>query len=231
MNPTFSLQRQVEALDRAQRHWEERHGDGGQAAVGAITIALTREAGTPGTSVAHEIGTRLGWPVYDHELLERISQEKGLRVKLLESVDERQKSWLTEAIEMFTAVPHVSENAYARYLMETVLSLGTHGNCIIVGRGAAHILPADRALRVRLVASLEHRIAATVQRLGCPLAEAKRWVEETDRERVRFVKTHFFKDPTDPLGYDLILNASRWSVGECAGLILEALRQLQARAR
>ncbi|MCI0463768.1 MAG: cytidylate kinase-like family protein, partial [Gemmataceae bacterium] len=174
MNLTHSLERQVEALDRARRHWEEQQS--GQAAVRTFTVALTREAGTPGTSVASEVGSRLGWPVYDHQLLERISQEKGLRVQLLESVDERQKSWLTEAIEMFTGVPHVSENAYAHYLVETVLSLGAHGNCIIVGRGAAHILPADRALRVRLVARLEDRIAATAQRLGCSPAEAKRWV-------------------------------------------------------
>jgi cytidylate kinase len=230
MNP-HSLERQVGALERAQRHWQEQHGDGGPAAPPAFTLALTREAGTPGTTVAREVGARLGWAVYDHELLQRISQEKGLRVSLLESVDERQKGWLTEAAEAFAAVPSVTENTYVRYLIETVLSLGAHGHCVIVGRGSAHILPADRTLRVRLVAHPEDRISATARRLGCPPAEAKRWVEETDRERARFIKTHFLKDPTDPLGYDLVLNTSRWSVPECADLIVQALRQLQARAR
>ena len=36
------------------------------------------------------------------------------------------------------------------------------------------------------------------------------------------------KDPTDPAGYDLILNSGRFTVDECADLIIEGLRRLQA---
>ena len=55
----------------------------------AFTITLSREAGTLATSVAQEVGRRLGWQVYDHELLERIAQEMHVRTALLDSVDER----------------------------------------------------------------------------------------------------------------------------------------------
>src|SRR5436190_24232141 len=99
--PTLSLERQVGALERAQRHWQAQPRAGQSAT--AFTIALSREAGTPGTSVARALGTRLGWAVYDHELLERIAQETGLRVNLLQSVDERHKGWLTEATEAFAS--------------------------------------------------------------------------------------------------------------------------------
>src|SRR5215831_7473497 len=101
------------------RHWEER----GQAAAGSgqtsrgphgFTIVLTREAGTLGTSVAREVGTRLGWPVYDHELLERIARDMGLHTSLLESVDEKRVGWLTESMEALLAVPRVSESAFVR---------------------------------------------------------------------------------------------------------------------
>ena len=83
-------------VDRVGRHWEARRqaeaaaARAGQASLAeAWTVALAREAGTQGTAVGHEVGRRLGWPVYDHELLERIAQEMGLRTNLLESVDER----------------------------------------------------------------------------------------------------------------------------------------------
>src|SRR5207253_2128180 len=122
-------------------------------------------------------------------------------------------------------------NAYVRHLMETIVSLGAHGECVIVGRGAAEILPAYTSLRVRLVGPREDRIAATSQRLSISLAEATRWIDETDRERVRFVKDYFRKDPTDPNGYDLILNFVRWSVLECAAIIIEALHRMQGRTK
>src|SRR5437868_9081240 len=97
--PTSLLRHQAEMLELAERQWESRRQ--GKVAKKGFTIALAREAGTPGTSVAGEVGTRLSWPVYDHQLLERIAQEMGLRTQLLESVDERRRSWLLETVEGF----------------------------------------------------------------------------------------------------------------------------------
>ena len=51
-------------------------------------------------------------------------------------------------------------------------------------------------------------------------------MEKTDRERAAFIKEHFHRDPTDPHHYDLFLNVSRWSVMECADLVLDALGRL-----
>src|SRR5262245_60312859 len=91
-------------VERACQHWERRHraeiAEAGESLPGgrAFTITLAREAGTQGTAVAHEVGKRLGWNVYDHELLERIAQDKGLRTDLLESVDERHSGWIKECV-------------------------------------------------------------------------------------------------------------------------------------
>jgi cytidylate kinase len=224
-----SIARVADYLDHAQRHWRETHQQSTDTTSTRYTIAIAREAGAPGTSVAHEVGKRLGWLVYDHELIERIAQEMGLRVNLLASIDERRVSWLEEAIEQFAAVPIVGENSYVRHLVETLLSISTHGQCIIVGRGAAQILPSETTLRVRLVARREDRIAATSRRLGISAEEAARWIEYTERERTAFVREHFFQDPTDPRRYDLVLNASRWSVPECAELIIDGLERVQKR--
>ena len=102
-----------------------------------------------------EIGRRLGWTVYDRDLVDRIAQEMGLRAGLLQSLDERHTSWMSEAMQQFlatTATPYVGESNYVRHLAETILALGTHGECVIVGRGSAMILPEETTLRVRLMA-------------------------------------------------------------------------------
>jgi cytidylate kinase len=220
-------------MERTERHWQNRRQQAmaeaaAAATLPAPTIAINREAGGLATSVAQEVGARLGWPVYDHELLERIAKEKGLRVDLLETLDERRQSWMLEAMRSFSAAPFVSENSFVHHVIQAILSLGAHGQCIIVGRGAAHILPAKTTLRVRLVGLLKDRIAALGRTLGLSAAEAATRVEEIDRERTAFMRTHFGCDPTDPHQYDLVLNISRWSVSQCADLIIQAVHHLES---
>jgi cytidylate kinase len=223
-------------MQRARRQWQaQAQGEAAAAAPAvrpppAFTIALSREAGANGSLVARAVGERLGWAVYDRELVQQVASDMGVRAGLLEGLDEKHRSWLLECLEALASARAVSEGAYARYLLEVIQSLGAQGECVLVGRGAAQALPTDRTLRVRLVGAAADRVKVVCQRLGTSPEEAKRWVERTDRERVRFVKDHLRKDPTDPQGYDLVLNSSRWSVPECADLIVEALRRLQARA-
>jgi cytidylate kinase len=224
----MDLETTTGTLGHIWRHWEEqRRASLEGAAVGpGLTIALAREAGTPGTTVAHEVGRLLGWQVYDYELLKRISQETGLRTGLLESVDERKGGWLKESFGAFLAVPSVSADTYVRHLVEIILALGSHGQCIIVGRGAAHVLPPATTLRVRLMAPLEDRIAATAKRLGLGQREAVREVERVERERADFVREFFRRDLADPRNYDLILNHSRFGTAGCAAVIVATIGQV-----
>jgi len=232
-----SSERLAEAMNLARRQWKAQR-EAETAALGplpqsppTLVIALSREAGTQAPDVAQAIGARLGWPVFDRALLEKMASEMGLHHSLLENLDEKRRSWISETLDAFLASPPVSETAFLRKLTETVLSLGAQGSCVIVGRGAAQILPAATTLRVRLVAPLAERIAAKAQRLGISREAAARQVEQTDRERTRFVKEHFHRDPTDPTQYDLVINSARFSTEECAAITVEALQRLRAQTR
>ncbi len=197
----------------------------------ALTIAISRQVGAGGTTIATEVGNRLGWPVYDNALVERVSQEMNLRKQLLESVDERRTSWLTDCVESFRQTPTFSTNAYVRHLIQTVLSLGAHGSCVIVGRGSSQILPPRTTLRVRIVADREHRVLGLSRERGIARAEADAQIDQIERERIAFVKDHFLKDPRDPENFDLVLNSSCFSYNECADLIIEALQRLETRVK
>lgn len=227
--------RSSEAMLHAAEHWRARReaqlsATAPKRKFSSVTIAVSREAGAGGTALARELGKRLNWPVYDHELVERIGREMGLRTELLKSVDERNMSWLLECLEAFASNAPVSESAYVQHLMETVLALGSHGECIIVGRGAPHFLPASSTLRIRVVADLEDRVRQICRELRLSTDEAAQHIRKTDQERKRFVQDHFQKDLTDPVRYDLILNTSRFTMAEAADIVLVALKQLQARA-
>lgn len=229
MNEKSSSERLGEALERAKNHWQRARKDEPLETLTALprqlpTIAVSREAGTNGGEISRALGKRLGWAVYDRELLQRIGEEMGLRAKLLESVDEKRSSWLRECLDAFYAVPTINSSTYVKHLTEVILSLSTHGGCVIVGRGAVHILPPQSTFRVRLIAPLNERIRRIEERFGIPHEEAARWIKKTDRERARFVKEFFQKDGSDPHGYDLVLDVSRFTTEECVKLLHEGLK-------
>jgi cytidylate kinase len=194
-------------------------------------LAISREAGANGSAVGRLLGERLGWPVYDYELVERIAREMGLRSMLLEGVDEKRMSWLEECVGSFCSGRSITESAYVRHLVETLLALTMHGECVLVGRGANLIAPLETTLRVRLVAPLRERIATVQKRRNLPFEEARRWVEKTDRERAAFLKDHFHKEVGDPHLHDLMLNTSRFSLEACAEIIIDVLQRMEAQAR
>jgi hypothetical protein len=218
----------TEALVHADQHWQQQHKTGSEPVPPVFTVALSRETGTYGGAIAREVGNRLRWPVYDSELLQRVAEDLGVRRTLVESVDERQVGWLTECLEALSSAPTLSQSAYVHHLVETLLALTTHRDCVVVGRGATKVLPLASTLRVRVVAPLEHRVEAIRREHGISREEAARRVEATDRARERFVKEHFQMDPADPRNYDLVLNVARFSLEECVALIIAALNCLRA---
>ena len=187
------------------------------------TVALDREAGTPAAEVAHAVGARLGWPVHDHELLERVARDLGRPVRMLEAIDEKPHNWLLDCLEGFTSAAGVSEGRFYHQLARLIHELGAAGRCVLVGRGAAQILPPRSTLRVLLVGPRDDRIAA-FRRSREGREEAARRIEEADREWSRFLAEHFGRGAASPHDYDLVLNTSRWSVEECADLIAEAVQ-------
>jgi cytidylate kinase len=218
--------RMPEALLKAVGHGQPYHTDpaAGLEPLPAITVALSRQVGTHATAVAGELGRLMSWPVYDHALLERMAEAMHVDVDLIESIDERHVHWLVERMEAFSAVPYVSENAYVRRLIETLLSLGAKGRCIIVGRGSAHVLPPTTTLRVRLVADFEDRVRTIMTEMGLTSTEATRRAKALDRERTSFLKDHFHIDPNNPENYDLLVNTSLLPAAGCAEIIRAALR-------
>jgi len=221
--------RVVEALARLNRYADTAYA-AKKNAPAPITIALSREAGSRGAEIARVVGALLGWPVYDQELLDRIAQEKGVNARLLEHLDERLVTWLEEAVRSFCAPQSGWEGAYLQGLLEVLGSLGKVGHCVIVGRGAPHVLPVETTLRVRVIAPHARRVAWMQKCLGVSAAEAVRWVDTHDRERLRFARHHFNCNAADPLRYDLMLNSERFTAEECANLIVQAAHTLEAHA-
>jgi cytidylate kinase len=223
-----------EALERARRQWRTRLHEPltlpPAAKQVAFTIAISRESGAGGGSVAREVGSRLNWAVYDRELLETISAETGLQMELLESLDEHETNRAAEWLESLFGSPTISKAQFAHRLTQTLSGLSAKGRCVIVGRGAAFILPAPTTLRVRLVAPREARVARMQEKLVMSEESVASRLDEIDSLRAEFVHSQLRRDVTDVHHYDLVLNTEKFSIGQAADLIIAALKTLEHRA-
>lgn len=223
-----------QGLERAYSHWRERgalldsSANQTKDSQLGITIAISRERGAGGGSIAHLVAEQLGWPVYDHELVDKIAEDAEVRSRLLDKLDEKRPNWLAECLESIKGERHVTGVGFAIRLRKILLALYSHGNCVVLGRGAAQVLPEKRVSRIRLIAPMLYRIPRATDHLGIS-EEAAREVAEIDRQREDFVKSYFHKDPADVHEYDLTLDTSRFSQQDCRDLILAALSARQAR--
>jgi cytidylate kinase len=203
----------------------------GPKAAPPVSVTISRQAGSCGAEIAYAVGARLGWPVYDNQLLARIAQEKGLNKRLLEQHDEGSTSWLEQVVAGFSAKSGPTDWTYLKHLVELLVSLGQVGHCVIVGRGGGYVLPPATTVRVRVAAPRSMRVAKIQERRALSKAEAEQWVDKTDHDRERFVKSHFNHDPNEQLNYDLILNSGRYSSDECVELIVRATRLREAHVK
>src|SRR5262249_9661076 len=68
-----------------------------------VAIAVSREAGARGGTIARRVGRKLGWQVYNQELLEYIAQEGAFRDNLFATLPARVPQWAEERVEELIA--------------------------------------------------------------------------------------------------------------------------------
>jgi hypothetical protein len=187
-----------------------------------LSIALSREAGARGGAIGRRVGQKLGWQVFDQELLEYMAQDGVVRQGVLDGMKPAATVWAEERLQQLLRERNLSQNPSILALARVVLALGAQGDAVMIGRGSGFILPRASTLHVRLVAPLEERIAYMSQWQRLPMEEAADMVRVRDERRVEFLQTHFHRQGGDVHQYDMLLNTSPLSEEVCAELIVTA---------
>jgi cytidylate kinase len=190
----------------------------------ALTLAFSREAGARGGTIARRVGRKLGWQVYDQELLEYMAQEAIVRQGVLDAPPTTPADWAEARLQQLVRDRAITEHPSILNLARVILALGTQGQAVLIGRGAGCVLPRETTLNVRIIAPLHERIAYMGQWLRLTVEEATERVRLRDERRREFVANNFHRDPGDLHQYDVILNSSQLGEDVCAELIAQAAR-------
>jgi cytidylate kinase len=189
-----------------------------------LTVALSREAGARGGTIGRRVARKLGWQVYDQELLEYLSHDGPMHHELLDGLSAAAARWVEERLERLLREQNVSQHPTVVQLARTILALGAQGSVVLIGRGAGVILPPATTLHVRVVAPLQDRIAYMSQWLRLTLDEAAERVRLRDSRRAEYLAAHLHRQPGDVYQYDLLLNSSLLGEDACADLIAQAAK-------
>ena len=195
-------------------------------------VTVSRQAGAGGSTFGEALcgwlektqaKGRGPWAVVNRELVDKILEDEALPERLAAWSPEDHLAGISYVVEELLGL-HRASSRPVQETTETILRLGEMGDVVIVGRGANVILGhRSEAFHVRLVASIESRVAHLVELRGISKKAALAYAEAEDKARQRFIRRHFQVDVTDPLLYNLVINVDKVPIERAARIVGEAV--------
>jgi cytidylate kinase len=187
-------------------------------------LTIARDEGSLGNEIAQELARRLGWHVFDKEIVTFIARNSHVRENVVRQLDQKSQNLIEDTISRLLRMPEYGSfgtDEYHKALLETLVCLATHGSAILVGRGANFILREnEQGLNVRITASPEVRVQRLSNSWKATPEEARRRMESDAEERRRFINQYFKQDIDDLRFYDIIYNTDRSSAERIASSVL-----------
>lgn len=192
-------------------------------------VAVSRQVASGGNEFAAALAERLGFALFDREIVDYIAERANVRVAAVKSLGETWFNAVHDWISSVIDTRFLAADEYARHLVAVVGTISRQESAVFVGRGVAHFLPPERGLRVRVVASLPTRVAYAAANYGMTDAAARELITRSDASRVGFTRTYFNADASDPLHYDLTVNLDRCPVEESVEACISLLHAIVGR--
>lgn len=189
------------------------------------TLTISREIGSGGKELGQRISERLGWKLFDKEIVEDIAKNAHVRKEIVESFDEKTQNeihnWVSTLLDRYM----LSSDTYFMHLVTVITSIGKLGNVIVIGRGCNFVLAPEKTLRLRVIASRPDRISNVTKSQNITALEAKNVIDRVDAQREAFIRKFFHEHGDNALSYDLVLNMSCQTLESAENIVVTALRQ------
>ncbi len=186
-------------------------------------IVISRDPGSGGRVIAQKIAKKLEWKLLDKKIMEELSRDLGIPEREFAEVDEHGRSWLTDSIRTLFDPHFVSDVTYVNHLKRLLTHAAKGADIVIVGRGANHIIPADKCLRVKITASWKTRVDNTYKyEKKKSREEAEAWVKHVEEKRNRFIEQYFGMEGCHPEHFDLIVNTDYLTLDTARDMVIAA---------
>ena len=180
-------------------------------------ITVEREYGSQGAEYAHHLADRLNWKLIDSCLIDEVARKAGVAPTLVKRCDERIDPWFYRfgkamwfgSLERLPGDPDVFDSErMVEFIRGYVQEEAAHGNCVVVGRGAACLLAkSPGAFHVFVYASLARKIRWLEDHFPEHAKDAEREIIATDRRRAEYIRRFHQREWDDRRLYQLMMNS------------------------
>lgn len=161
-------------------------------------ITISREYGSAGDKIAHEIADSLGYQLVDKELIEEVLIKYGV-LEFDNLYSSEHGLWGRFDTE---------KNKIVRMLNKIILAFAKRDNCVILGRGAFAVLQdQSNVINVFIREEKNRRIKNILDRDEADsLNDAEDQIDQHDRVRGGFLQTFYGLKIEDSAMFDLCIN-------------------------
>lgn len=200
-----------------------------------MVITIGREFGSGGKYIGERLAEELNLKLYDKELLNKVAEESGMDLDVLEKMDEKQEEcfWYTFAMSLYqqdsldTLAEIPSNEKFFIEQAKIIEDLANREDCIIIGRCSNVILKnKPNVLNIFIYSSeLDFKIKRKMKygNIGSELETIKA-IERVDKERKTYYNYFTKGNWGDRKDYDLMIDTSKIGVNNAVELIKEYLK-------
>lgn len=192
-----------------------------EARLPVITVAS--EPGSGGTVVAQEIARRLDFDYFHRDIVDGIARSSEISRDVIDTIEKARLSGVEDFIASLIEEQYIYPGIYLEHLLNVIGAIASHGNAVIVGRGANFIIPPDERISVRVIAPLETRVQNIAKWKKISAEKARRRVINRESKRRAFVRQSFNAKITDPRNYDLTINTGELKIESAVEAVIGAV--------
>ena len=202
-----------------------KHGIEIEKYKGGPVITISREPGSGGSEIARKLAKALNMDLIGGQIIQHVADSAKMSRRVIESLDEKEVTFRDTLLSSLFGEYRPWPGEYLQHLTRVIGTIGVFGNVIIVGRGANHVLPQEKAFKARIIAPMEFRIKYFMDDRGYTKAEAEQYVLRTENNRKAFVRKFFNADVSDPKHYDIVINTGGMSLDTATMAIITAFKK------
>lgn len=182
-----------------------------------IIINIGRQLGAGGQEIGRMLAQEFHAKYYDRELLNLAAEESGFSAEFFKRNDER-KGFLRS----FLSLPYgngvgstnfyqnnFSQESLFKFQSDAIRKAADEGSCVFLGRCADYVLrDYPNVVNVFITASLDTRIRVVAETKGISADEAKKLIEQKEKNRAEYYNYYTGKQWGYAASYDLCIDAS-----------------------
>lgn len=196
-------------------------------------VSISRTLAAGGEEIGRLVANDLGFRYVDDEIIVRAAEHAGVAPETVAEVEHSQsligrviEGMLTGGMAEMGHIPNdVLRTSYQNLIQQVILETAERGQVVFVAHGASIPLAGlSGLLRVLVTASATVRAERLMGVSNMGEREAKRAVQDSDREREDFFRRFYNLRQELPIHYDLVVNTDRLDVPRAARLIMTAAK-------